>query len=476
MNSSVCISPQRLASVGLDAKNTVCIWEWKKGKILATATGHSDREPSDSFWLFLQFWSLCGNALTPKRGIFGKTGDLQTILCVASAKDDITYSGALNGDIYVWKGINLTRTVQSAHGVRGRDGCIRLWDVDFKPVTKIDLREAEQGYKGLSIRSVCWRADRILAGTQDSEIFEVMVRERDKPLLIMQGHSEGELWALDVHPKKPLAVTGSDDRSVRLWSLVDHALIARCNMEEAVRSVAFSLDGSQLALGMKDGSFTVLRVRWENAVNPPVSSHIWTGLWMGKSCRATMEQENASSTGCPKLSSFVSAVGKPIINKEEVKGQRWASWSSVLGSDVSGIWPKYSDSTTVNAVDANLTAAVLVSGGDLGLVKLYRFPCLRKGLCSFSCSFGLYFGSVSLSLGLVFAFQGAKFKKYIGHSAHVTNVRWSSDLQCVLTTGGADHALFQWRFLPEEVMNGGLDVNIQGRTGMYGKTLERQVA
>lgn len=68
---------------------------------------------------------------------------------------------------------------------------------------------------GLSIRSVCWRADRILAGTQDSEIFEVMVRDRDKPLLIIQGHCEGELWALDVHPKKPLAVTGSDDRSVR---------------------------------------------------------------------------------------------------------------------------------------------------------------------------------------------------------------------------------------------------------------------
>lgn len=31
----------------------------------------------------------------------------------------------------------------------GRDGCIRLWDVDFKPITKIDLREAEQGYKGV---------------------------------------------------------------------------------------------------------------------------------------------------------------------------------------------------------------------------------------------------------------------------------------------------------------------------------------
>ena len=29
--------------MGLDAKNTVCVWDWKKGKVLATATGHSDR-------------------------------------------------------------------------------------------------------------------------------------------------------------------------------------------------------------------------------------------------------------------------------------------------------------------------------------------------------------------------------------------------------------------------------------------------
>ena len=56
----------------------------------------------------------------------------------------------------------------------------------------------------------------------------------------------------------------------------------------------------------------------------------------------------------------------------------------------------------------------------------------------------------------------AKFKKYIGHSAHVTNVRWSSDLQWVVSTGGADHAVFQWRFLPEGVMNGVLEPLLQG--------------
>lgn len=83
------------------------------------------------------------------------------------------------------------------------------------PLAQLALRAAPAVPPGLSIRSVCWKADRLLAGTQDSEIFEVLVRERDKPMLIMQGHCEGELWALAVHPKKPLAVTGSDDRSVR---------------------------------------------------------------------------------------------------------------------------------------------------------------------------------------------------------------------------------------------------------------------
>lgn len=72
-------------------------------------------------------------------------------------------------------------------------------------------------------------------------------------------------------------------------------------------------------------------------------------------------------------------VGKPLVSKEDLKGLCWASWSCVLGPEVSGIWPKYSNQTEINAVDANHAAAVLVSGDDLGLVKLFRFPCLRKG-------------------------------------------------------------------------------------------------
>ncbi len=68
---------------------------------------------------------------------------------------------------------------------------------------------------GLVVRSVDWRTDRVLAGTQDGEVFEISVSDRSKPKCLVQGHAEGELWALAVHPKKNMFATGSDDQSVR---------------------------------------------------------------------------------------------------------------------------------------------------------------------------------------------------------------------------------------------------------------------
>ena len=57
---------------------------------------------------------------------------------------------------------------------------------------------------------------------------------------------------------------------------------------------------------------------------------------------------------------------------------------------------------------------------------------------------------ISVHTLIGFCSTGAKFKKYVGHSAHVTNVRFSHDQRHLISVGGADHAVFQWNFLSGE--------------------------
>lgn len=75
--------------------------------------------------------------------------------------------------------------------------------------------------------------------------------------------------------------------------------------------------------------------------------------------------------------------GKEVTNKEEFKLVQWSTWTCSLGPEVNGIGPKYSDINDINSVDANFNNQVLVTADDYGLVKLFRYPCLKKGLYSF---------------------------------------------------------------------------------------------
>lgn len=47
---------------------------------------------------------------------------------------------------------------------------------------------------------------------------------------------------------------------------------------------------------------------------------------------------------------------------------------------MNGIWEKYTDTNDVNAIDTYYEGEVAVTGDDFGLVKLFKFPCLKKGI------------------------------------------------------------------------------------------------
>lgn len=54
----------------------------------------------------------CQNLFFFNPGIFGKGGEIQTMLCLAFGTDGVTYAGTLSGDIYKWERNNLVGTVQ----------------------------------------------------------------------------------------------------------------------------------------------------------------------------------------------------------------------------------------------------------------------------------------------------------------------------------------------------------------------------
>ena len=62
---------------------------------------------------------------------------------------------------------------------------------------------------------MCWNGEKVLAGTKGSEVYEVSVKDQTRPLLLVGGHSEGELWALATHPQERVFATASDDKTIR---------------------------------------------------------------------------------------------------------------------------------------------------------------------------------------------------------------------------------------------------------------------
>jgi echinoderm microtubule-associated protein-like 6 len=133
-----------LASVGIDVGNTIKIWNWRRGKVLSSVNGHSERVFDIAFHgeqvitcgvKHIRFWTLLGNTLQFSDGRFGKS-EAQTLLCIghfagstrnetnanananasSDDNDDLCFTGAIDGDVYVWRKNKIDRIV-SAHQV-----------------------------------------------------------------------------------------------------------------------------------------------------------------------------------------------------------------------------------------------------------------------------------------------------------------------------------------------------------------------
>ncbi len=125
-----------------------------------------------------------------------------------------------------------------------------------------------------------------------------------------------------------------------------------------------------------------------------------------------------TNSGAKEMLYYECPGGKRVnILQSDIEKINWSTFTSVLGSNCEGIWPPCSDVTDVNATCLTRDRTTLATGDDFGHVKLFQFPCPTKF---------------------------AKFKRYNGHSSHVTNVRWAVNDQKLISVGGNDTSLIIW--------------------------------
>eukprot|EP01015_Nassula_variabilis_P015377 TRINITY_DN2294_c0_g1_i3.p1 TRINITY_DN2294_c0_g1~~TRINITY_DN2294_c0_g1_i3.p1 ORF type:complete len:168 (+),score=13.09 TRINITY_DN2294_c0_g1_i3:108-611(+) len=131
-----------------------------------------------------------------------------------------------------------------------------------------------------------------------------------------------------------------------------------------------------------------------------------------------------STCGAYELLYWDGTTGKQITSGASAfRDEKWATWTCTLGWPVQGIWPMNADGTDINSVDRSHSQIdkgyqLLALGDDFGKVRVFRYPCLKKG---------------------------AESIEGVGHSSHVTNVKFSFDDKMIFSAGGEDNCVFQWK-------------------------------
>jgi microtubule-associated protein-like 6 len=310
------------------------------------------------------------------------------------------------------------------------------------------------------VRSVCENTTTgmVLVGTRGGEIVEF---GGPKPLVHIRGHFEGELWGLATHPQRAEFITVGQDNVLAIWDIATRKQKRFGKLEQSGNVAALSSNGQLLAIGYINGAVHVLqpdnkfamkankkdRVKAISDIkfNPndtlmAVAAHdsliiLYDVVQNFKPLRkmrghsSTVAHMDFSLDGKTIMSNctsynilfFDTTSGKHMPSGASMfKDETWASWTCTLGWPVQGIFPPFADGSDINACDRSPDSTIIATADDFGTVKLFKYPS---------------------------PVEKASYNQYIGHSSHVTNARFVKSSPYLITTGGEDKCIFQWKYL-----------------------------
>eukprot|EP00076_Gallus_gallus_P035925 XP_025001463.1 echinoderm microtubule-associated protein-like 3 isoform X4 [Gallus gallus] len=478
-------------------EHMMSVWDCARGTKLAEVKSTNESvlsvefNPQDSSSIItsgkshVYFWTWSGATLTKKQGIFGKYKKPKFIQCfVFDAAGDVL-TGDSEGNILTWtragdgRGVGKggKETYQIGQQTRAHEGSVfalcRRRDgtvlsgggkdrrvLSWSPALSL-LQEAEIPERFGAVRTIAeGPGEELLVGTTRNALLRGTLSGGFTA--IVQGHTD-EVWGLATHPTRCLFLTCGHDRQLCLWDGQEHALAWSLALEdtglcadfhpggqvvvvglltgrwvvldtetqqplaggsdgnEQLSVVRFSPDGAFLAIGSHDNVIYIYSVteegrRYNRFGRCTGHSSFITHLDWSKDGHFIM-----SNSGDYEILYWDVAGGcKLLRNRFESRDREWASYTCVLGFHVFGVWPDGSDGTDINSLCRSHHERLVAVADDFCKVHLFQYPCARPK---------------------------APSHVYGGHGSHVTNVRFTHDDGHLVSLGGKDTGVFQWRVL-----------------------------
>jgi len=454
----------------------------------------------------IKFWVMENGYLVGKNGVYGRLGKPSTILSIAFGSDGSAYTGNQHGVIHQWAdgGEECIQKFDHVHQgpvhdlfisedyiiSGGKDGKINFFTQYMEKVFSVDMGQVvesivdDQGKpvcyydgKAVCVKSLYLDGVQLLVGTATGELFEFDLSTEDawkrNRRIITQGHANvfdanaslynAELWGLDCHPSQAKFITAGDDRTVRTYDMYLRRQLSSRNVASRARSCAYSHDGKYIAVGFYGGGFMVYEEKTGQEVaakkhrrsiisdvkfSPDgrwlaIASHDFfidiydtkshykrAGVCKGHGAPVTNVDWSEDGKYLQSVSQDFELLFWEIPSCELIefaaalKDVKWATWTCTIGWPVQGVWPKHSDGTDVNGLARSRDGRVVATANEDGVVRLFRYPS---------------------DVGR------ADHKTFVGHSFHVTKCCFSYNDEFLVTIGGEDRTVLQWRhYEPDE--------------------------
>uniref|UniRef100_A0A6Q2XQ25 HELP domain-containing protein n=1 Tax=Esox lucius TaxID=8010 RepID=A0A6Q2XQ25_ESOLU len=449
-------------------EHMLSVWDCAKGTKHAEVKSTNEAvfavefNPSDSSNIItcgkshVYFWTLSAGSLTKKQGIFGKYKKPKFIQCFVFSLTGDVLTGDSEGNILTWGKspgdiMRQTRahdgsvfTLCMLHGGAllsggGKDRKIIRWSADLAPERECEIPEMFGAVRCIADVD----GEEVLVGTTRNAILRGTFS--DGFVAILQGHVD-EMWGLATHPSQDVFLTCGHDRLVCVWNTEEHKLDWCTTLEfssgfnplwlvldlktkevvsdytdgnEQLSVMRYSPDGSFLAVGSHDNFIYIYTVtesgrRYSRYGKCNGHSSFITHLDWSKDGKYIM-----SNSGDYEILYWDIAGGcKLLRNRYESKDREWASYTCVLGFHVMGVWLEGSDGTDINALCRSHSERMVAVADDFCKVHLFQYPCPKPKAPNHS---------------------------YEGHGSHVTNVRFTHCDSHLLSMGGKDTCILQWR-------------------------------